>query len=178
MKMSEAFPIEQLVTSAGSGLQIAFARKAIGLLPESTETRFEISNKGLLMLGQTENDLEVPRQFLREVFGGQVRFATPRVRLVYADGWQQPIMGFRVEASPSHLKKVESSLEKRAAEIADVEIMPRAGVIRGRAPLVDLISYPRTLQRLSAGTAHATLWLSHYEPLWSYSTETMACYAE
>lgn len=175
--MGDIFPIEQLVTIAGAGRQFAFAHKACDLLPKSEETRFEASGRGLLMLGQTESDLNAPRQFLRDAFGGRVRFAVPRVRLVYADGWQQPIMGFRVETSPSHLKKVESSLEKRAAEIADVEIKACAGVIRGSAPLVDLIGYPRTLHRLSAGTARATLWLSHYEPLWSYSNETMACYA-
>lgn len=175
--MDETFPIEQLVTIAGTGRQLAFAHKACDLLPASEETRFEVSGRGLLMLGQAEADLDAPRQFLRDVFGDRVRFAVPRVRLVYADGWQQPIMGFRVEASPSHLKQVECSLEKREAEIADVEVVAHTGVIRGRAPLVDLIGYPRTLNRLSAGTAHATLWLSHYEPLWSYSNETMACYA-
>lgn len=178
MKIDGAFPVEQLVTRSGGGRQFAFARKACDLLPKSEETRFEASDRGLLMLGQTESDLDAPRRFLREVFGDQVRFAVPRVRLVYADGWQQPIMGFRVETSPSHLKEVECSLEKRAAEIADVEVMARAGVIRGCAPLVDLIGYRRTLHRLSEGTAHATLWLSHYEPLWSYANETMACYVE
>lgn len=178
LNTNEAFPIEQLATRVGGGRLIAFARMARDLLPDDEATRFAASNKGLVMLGQTEEDLVAPRRFLRDVFGDRVRFSVPRVRLIYADGWQQPIMGFRVETSPSHLKKVEQSLAIRAAEISDVEVQRRAGVIRGSAPLVDMIGYPRSLRRLSDGTAHATLWLSHYEPLWSYSSETMACFAE
>lgn len=175
--MNEAYPIEQWVTNAGGGSQAAFARKALDVLPWSEETLFEASTQGLLMLGQTEEDLTVPRRILRDVFGAQLRFSAPHVRLVYADGWQQPIMGFRVEAKPAYLEQVERSLERRAAQIADVERQSRAGVIRGSAPLAGMIGYRRSLDRISAGTGHATLWLSHYEPLWSYSSETMACFA-
>lgn len=176
--MKDTYPIEQLATGTGGGLQIAFARKARDLLPKNDETCFEISNKGLLILGATEDALTRPREILRDTFGAGVRFAAPRVRLVYADGWQQPIMGFRVEAETAHLKEIEHGLKMRSAEISDVELQTRIGIIRGHAPLVGLIGYPRSLHRLSGGRAHAAFWLSHYDPLWSYTNETMACFSD
>lgn len=176
--MKDPYPIEQLATCAGGGLQLSFARKASDLLPRNDETCFEISNKGLLILGATEDALTSPREILRDAFGTGVRFSTPRVRLVYEDGWQQPIMGFRVEAEAAHLKEIERSLKMRSAEISDMELQTRIGIIRGQAPLVGLIGYPRSLRRLSDGRAHAAFWLSHYDPLWSYANETMACFSD
>lgn len=175
--MGNLFPIEQLVTCDGYWSQIAFGRKACDLLPESIETLFMPSNRGLLMLGKSEGDFTKPYQFLREVFGSCVHFSMPRVRLVYAGGWQQPIMGFRIEANSSQIRQVERSLELRAARFSDMEIHERMSIIRGEAPLEGLIGYHRSLQRLAGATAHAILWLSHYEPLRSYPSETMACYA-
>lgn len=45
-------------------------------------------------------------------------------------------------------------------------------------PAEAIRAYTRTLRRLSNDSGHIALWLSHYEPLWSYASETMACYAE
>lgn len=174
--MNPAYPIEQIATGAVPGPQLAFARKARELLPDGGDFALEATRDGLLILGRTEADLAEPRRLLRDAFGADVRFSTPGVRLLYADGWQQPIMGFRVVAAPADVRPIEACLARRAAEISDVEVRPDSGVIRGQAPLATLLGYPRALRRLSGGTAHATLWLCHYRPLWSYSSETMACY--
>lgn len=171
------YPIEQLVTWTGRGSQMAFAKRAFDLLPRRDEVLLEISAKGLTILAQTEEDLIQPAEFLTDVFGQSVRFSIPHVRLLYDDGWLQPIMGFRIEVQPvSSLRQVKHSLSTRSAEISNIELQTSAGVIRGEAPLVGLIGYPGSLQRLSKGKARATLWLSHYEPIWSYTNETMACY--
>lgn len=176
--MLDAYPLEQLATCAGGGLQIAFSRQAAALLPQREETLFDASNRGLLMLAQSEDDLTAPRRFLREVFGGRVRFAAPRVRLLYAAGWQQPVMGFRIAAPTALLDRIETGLRRRGAALDDIEHDARRGVIRGHAPLAALLGYPRALRRLADGAIDASFWLSHYEPLWSYASETMACYAD
>ncbi|MDD3528568.1 MAG: hypothetical protein PHS77_01710 [Gallionellaceae bacterium] len=178
MNTNEMFPIEQLASWGTGGPQVACARHALDLMPEGETTRLEVSDDGLLMLGQSEDDLIVPRMVLRDIFGSRVRFSAPRVRLMYADGWRQPITGFRVEVDSRHLKHVEHGLRRRTAEIVDVEVRPGAVVIRGSAPLAGMIGYPRSLQRLADNSARVAIWLSHFAPLWPYSTETMACFAE
>jgi hypothetical protein len=171
-------PIEQWASCADFDRQGIFARRALDLLPDREGVIFEATARGLRMLGQTEADLAGPVRLLREVFGAGLKLSPPHVRLAYADGWQQPIMGFRVTARAGCMARVRHSLEQRGAQIADVELGTAAGVIRGKAPLLDLMGYARTLRRLSDDSGHIALWLSHYEPLWSYASETMACYTE
>lgn len=174
-----AYPLEQLATCAGNGPQATFARQAISLLPRREETLFDASNRGLLMLAQSEDDLSAPRQILRDTFGKHMRFTAPHVRLLYdVGGWQQPIMGFRIVALAALLERVETDLRRRDAAFDDIELSKQRGVIRGHAPLAALLGYPHTLRRLGDGAIDATFWLSHYEPLWSYASETMACYAD
>lgn len=171
-----AHPVEQLAASADPGALTAFVRRAGELLSGKDGIACEPAHDGLLILAQAEDELDEPRRVLRDAFGSGVRFGAPSVRLRYADGWQQPIMGFRVAAAAADLPRIENGLAQRAAEIADIERRDGGAVIRGQAPLASLLGYPRALRRLSAGNAHATFWLSHYEPLWSYSSGTMACY--
>lgn len=178
MDSSPIFPIEQRVTWPSAGAPLALARDARAWLPVKPETRYEVSEAGLRMLGQSEGDLVEPREILQALYGERVRFAPVQVRLIFAGGWFQPIMGFRIEADAAYLSPVTRALEQRAARVSDIEWRPRRSILRGEAPLSGLIGYPCSLKRLSGGTAHATLWLSHYEPIWAYSPETMACYAE
>lgn len=171
-----AHPVEQLAASTDPGALGAFVRRAGELLSGNDGIAYEPARDGLLILAQAEDELDDPRRVLRDAFGSGVRFGAPSVRLRYADGWQQPIMGFRVAATAADLPRIESGLAQRGAKIADIERRNDDAVVRGQAPLARLLGYPRALRRLSAGRAHATFWLSHYEPLWSYSSETMACY--
>jgi len=178
MNAHDLYPLEQLVTCPKYRTQRIFANKAIDLLPEYEDTVFEATRDGLRILVMTEADLLKPRTFLMEMFGPEVRFATPHIRLAYADGWQEPIMGFRIATEPSYVEPIRKSLSARGASISDIEKRQPTSVIRGEAPLLDLLGFSRTLRKLSRESAEAVVWLSHYQPLWSYSNETMACYQE
>jgi translation elongation factor EF-G len=177
-KMSAVHPIEQLVTCRGSGSRIAFNRKVCQLLADNEDIVLEAAREGVTILAQSEIDLIAPQRTLRAAFGSAVRFSPPTVRLLYEDGWQQPVMGFRIATPSAHLPQVERSLTRRSAAVFDIEARDGSAVVRGQAALATLLGYPRILRRLTRGTGHATLWLSHFEPLWSYSSETMACYQE
>jgi len=85
-------------------------------------------------------------------------------------------MGFRIATEPSYVEPIRKGLSFRGANISDIEKRVPTSVIRGEAPLIELIGISRTLRQLSNESTQAVLWLSHYQPLWSYSTETMACY--
>lgn len=174
--MNAVHPVEQLATCNDGHSPLAFVRKARELLIDNEDIALATRHDGLLILGHAELDLVEPRRVLRQAFGDSVQFAAPAARLLYRGGWQQPIMGFRVRADRADTRQIQSGLESRAAKIFDVEERGHSSVIRGQAPLARLIGYPGALQRLTDGSAHAIFWLSHYEPLWSYSSETMACY--
>ncbi|GAB1393862.1 hypothetical protein MASR1M60_20260 [Rhodocyclaceae bacterium] len=176
MNAHDLFPLEQLVTCPKYRTQRVFAKKAIDLLPEYEDTAFEATRDGLRILGMTEADLLKPKTFLMDVFGPEARFAAPHIRLAYADGWQEPVMGFRIATESSYLEPIRKSLTVRGASISDIEKRKPTSVIRGEAPLLDLLGFSRTLRELSRESAEAVVWLSHYQPLWSYSSETMACY--
>lgn len=178
MNAHDLYPLEQLVTCPKYKTQRIFAKQAIDWLPEYEDTVFEATRDGLRILGMTEADLLKPRTFLMEVFGPEVRFTAPHIRLAYADGWQEPVMGFRIATEPSYLEPIRKSLAVRGASISDIEKRQPTSVIRGEAPLLDLLGFSRTLRKLSRESAEAVVWLSHYQPLWSYSNETMACYQE
>ncbi len=178
MNAHDLYPLEQLVTCPKYRTQRIFVKKAIDLLPEYKDTVFEATRDGLRILVMTEADLLKPRTFLMEMFGPEVRFATPHIRLAYADGWQEPIMGFRIATEPSYVEPIRKSLSAHGASISDIEKRQPTSVIRGEAPLLDLLGFSRTLRKLSRESAEAVVWLSHYQPLWSYSNETMACYQE
>lgn len=176
--MNACFPIEQLVTCTDASQRSQFFPHARSLLAGVDGVSLEPARHGLLLLAQSETVLDEAGRILRDAFGDTLRFSASEVRLHHEDGWQQPIMGFRIVAAPPDVGPISGSLARRSARIDDVEVRSGSGVIRGQAPLTRLLGYPRTLSRLSSGTAHATFWLSHYQPLWSYSSETMACYSE
>jgi predicted deacylase len=175
--MNAEYPLEQLAMCADGTPQRRFARKAGELLRENEDIVLKITDEGLRIFARLEADLAAQRELLRDAFGASVQFSAPVVRHLLSDDCRHPIMGFRIVTGRAEVKTVEDSLKRRRAAISDIEIQTQGAVIRGQAPLATLMGYPRTLRRLSGGSAHATLWLSHYEPLWTYSRETMACYA-
>lgn len=178
MEAWSIYPLEQLVTCSGFRQQGTFAQKAFDLLPAFPDMACEITRKGLLLLGETEADFVKPREFLSETFGSGVRFTAPQIRLAYDSGWQEPVMGFRIVIDSRHLEAIRQTLLTRGASIGDIETRAATSVIRGEASLLDLIGISKTLHRLSNESAQAVLWFSHYQPIWSYATETMACYRE
>jgi translation elongation factor EF-G len=71
----------------------------------------------------------------------------------------------RVRCLPEHFVAVKTDLEARGASIEDSECTPAYAVVRATAPLARLIGYSWNLAKLTAGTAHEVMWLSHYAPI-------------
>lgn len=175
--MNAEYPLEQWVTCTDGTPQRRFARKAGELLRGNEDIALQVTDEGLRLFARLETALAAQREILCDAFGATLRFSAPEVRHLPTDDCQHPIMGFRIVTGHADVKSIEDSLRRRLAAISDIEFQPSGAVIRGEAPLATLMDYPRTLGRLSSGSAHATMWLSRYEPLWSYSRETMACFA-
>lgn len=160
-----AYPIERCCTHRSERFQLAFARKAMEVLPHDDSTLFEPGPRGLLIAAETEIELERPVRRLEEVYGDMVRFGPPAVRYRRTDRVEQPFMGLRVLCSPEHYEAVREDLRSRRAALMDAEVNRRFGIVRACAPLAALLGYPTTLARITGGRGQLVMWLSHYEQL-------------
>lgn len=163
--MAADFPVERCCTHRSERFQLAFARKAVELLPHDGSTAFEPGPSGLLIAAECEIALERPVRRLKEAYGDMVRIGPPRVRYRHADRVEQPIMGLRVLCSPDHYDAVRQDLRMRRALIMDTEVNRRFGIVRACAPLAMLLGYPDALARITGGRGQLVMWLSHYEEL-------------
>ncbi len=164
--MHPRFPIECTCSHRAERFQLAFARRALDLVPRAEDTAYEADARGLLVRAETEPALERPVRVLREIFGDELRVGPPTVRY-HHDGetLEEPHMGVRVLCAPAHFRVVVADLEARNAKVLDAEVNEQFGVIRATAPLAALIGYPRRLAELTAERARYTMWLSHYAPV-------------
>jgi predicted membrane GTPase involved in stress response len=135
------------------------------MLPEKEAIELEASDQGLLLRAETEAELEHCIEILHDYYGSQIRFGAPTVRYHRGETLEEPYMGVRVRCSPEYFAAVRSDLRARRASIEDSECNPTYAVIRATAPLARLIGYSWNLSKLTAGTAHEVMWLSHYAPI-------------
>lgn len=159
------FPIERCCTHRSERFQLAFARKAIEVLPHDDGTAFQPGPGGLLIAAESELALERPVRRLEEVYGDLVRIGPPKIRYRQGDRVEQPFMGLRVLCSPEHYEPVREDLRTRRAVIMDAEVTRRFGIVRACAPLATLLGYPDSLARITEGRRQLVMWLSHYEEL-------------
>lgn len=159
------YPVERRCTHRSERFQLAFARKAVELLPQDDSTAFEPGPGGLLIAAESEIALERPLRRLKEAYGDMVRIGPPTVRYRHGDRVEQPFMGLRVLCSPEHYESVREDLRLRRAAIMDAEVTSRFGIVRACAPLATLLGYPDSLARITGGRGQLVMWLSHYEEL-------------
>ncbi len=163
--MRPEFPIECRCSHRHERFQLAFARKAIEVLPRDEETAFEPSAKGLTLLAETEMALERPLRVLREVYGDEIRIEPPAIRYHHGAKLEEPHMGLRVLCSPQHFEVVRRDLRLRKASIMDAEVNLRFGIVRASAPLAALFGFPDRLAQITLGHGKLVMWLSHYAPV-------------
>jgi hypothetical protein len=159
------YPIERCCTHRSERFQLAFARKAVEVLPNEDSTAFEPGPGGLLIAAESEIALERPLRRLKEAYGDMVRIGPPKIRYRHGDRVEQPFMGLRVLCSPEHYEAVREDLRLRRAAIMDAEVTSRFGIVRACAPLATLLGYPDALARITGGRGQLVMWLSHYEQL-------------
>ncbi|HMN47136.1 MAG TPA: hypothetical protein PKE27_21340 [Povalibacter sp.] len=166
--MSARFPIERSCTHQAERFQLAFARRALELMPRDEATAFRSGADGLTIAAETEMALQRPVRLLEEVYGAAVRISPPKVRYRgcrQSDRIEQPIMGLRILCAPVNFEPIREDLRRRGASILDAEVNRRFGIVRACAPLAQLLGYPDALDRITGGRDHLVMWLSHYERL-------------
>jgi Elongation factor G C-terminus len=163
--MYSEYPIEQLARRTSTRFQMGFARMTMHLLPTFKEVMLEPSEHGLRMLATNEAALAPPGEVIRQLHPDDVEIGEPQVRLLYGDPVQEPVMWVRASVARSYTEDVIQDLVTRGAEIEEVDWMAAQPVVRAKAPLRQLLGYPRSLAALSRDTAELRMWLSHYAPV-------------
>lgn len=163
--MTADFPVERYCTHRAETFQLAFAERALELLPRDERTAFRPGRAGLTIAAETEIAMARPLRRLEELYGDEVRISPPKVRYRHGDRIEQPFMGLRVLCAPVSFEPIREDLRMRGATIMDAEVNRRFGIVRACAPLAALLGYPDALHRITGGREKLVMWLSHYEQL-------------
>lgn len=157
-------PVQRICSHRAERFQLAFAQRALGLLPEWRECLFEASGEGIVVRGETESALDGAIGVLREVYGEQIAVGPLTIRYRRGEALEEPHMGLRVLCAAKDFPAVRDDLVSRGATILDAEVVQSVGVVRATAPLAKLLGYSRYLETLTAGSAREVMWLDHYAP--------------
>jgi predicted membrane GTPase involved in stress response len=162
--MHYRYPLEQIAASRQSRFQRGFARMAIYLLPSLEDVVYEPTTQGLRILAGDECALATPVDILRQIYGEELRVSGPRVRMVRdASGLKEPVMNVRVSVPASFAEATLEDAARRDVAVHEVDYQADRVVVRGQAPLRQLLGYQQTLAGVSSNTAEAWIWLSHYQ---------------
>ena len=159
------FPLQTLARSNDDRPQLDFARNAKLVLPESDEVFLEPFEDGLAIFAANEDALVPPRQLLEEVYGAAVEIRPPNVRLIAGEPMQEPVMNVRVRAQRCHIREVLHILRFRGVRIVEECLRPREFIVRGQAPMRNLMGLPEELAGLTEGVASHWIRLAHYAPV-------------
>jgi len=163
--MYHDYPIEQVARSTNTRFQMGFARMTMHLLPEFDDIVLEPSLDGLKILAAHETALSRPGELIRRMYADSVEFEEPQVRLLYGESVQEPVMWVRASIDREHAEHVIQDLITRGGEIEQVDWMALPLLVLARAPLRELLGYPRALGALTQGRGEVRMWLSHYAPV-------------
>ena len=159
------FPLEALAQKRFVPSQIEFAHRAKQAMHNTDDVRFESSERGLRILAADEDTLVNVAQVLREVYGDFVEVRPPSVRLIPGNPARHPVMSVRVSMRRDYSGEVRGELNARGTTILEECSRPRVFIVRGEAPLANLLGLPRRLAALTDGTAVHWIRLRHYAPL-------------
>jgi hypothetical protein len=159
------YPLETLARKRFVPRQIEFAHHARQAMHNTDDVRFESSEHGLKIFAADEDTLVNVAQVLHELYGDFVEVRPPNVRLIPGNPAQQPVMSVRISTRRDYSGEVRGELSGRGATILEECSRSRVFIVRGEAPLANLLGLPRRLAALTDGTAVHWIRLSHYAPL-------------
>ena len=172
--MHYQFPLQALVRGRYCESQHAFATHARSIVKEDDEFLLEPMEDGLAIFAANEDALARPARLLGEVFGGQIEVGAPSVRLIVGEPMQEPVMAIRVRAKRHHTSAVLGALWQRDVKLLEECVRGREFIVRGCAPLQDVMGLPGDLASATDGTAAHWIRLAHYAPVASAAEDPAA----
>lgn len=163
--MIEQLPLEQLIVHRREPAQLAFASRAVQVVPESDDYRLEPAAEGLRVHAANETALEVPREILCEVFGDELNLMPVSIKFErHGELLYEPVMSVRTEVRADVQSQLRAALHSRGAEILEEDTRRMLVVTRALAALQGMLGFPQTLRALAGDNARLWVWLSHYAP--------------
>jgi hypothetical protein len=159
------YPIETLARKRETNAQMEFALEAKRILLDTDEVLFEPLDRGLAIFAANEDALEDPVRILGKIYADSVEVRRPVVRFIPGEPAQQPMMYVRIRTRREHAGAVMQELRFRGVRIVEEAFRGREVVVRGEAPLTNLIGLPKELIGLTEGTASHLIRLTHYAPV-------------
>ena len=159
------YPLETLVRKRGTTDQMEFALDAKRILRDTDDVMFEPLDRGLAIFAANEDALEGPVRILEEVYPDSVEVRHPVVRVLPGTPVQQPMMYVRVRTRREHASAVLQELRLRGVKIVEEVFRRREVVVRGEAPLANLLGLRAELGELTDGSASHLIRLTCYAPL-------------
>ncbi len=158
------YPLETLARLRRADSQLRFATEAKALLRDDDEHYYEPLEHGLAIFAAHEEALSESAVLLHEAYGDFVEIRRPRVRMIPGSPPQQPVMAIRVRLPRRFAGQALQRLRLRGVAIVEECYRARELIVRGEAPLADLLGIGGELVDASEGTAEYWVRLSRYAP--------------
>jgi translation elongation factor EF-G len=159
------YPLERVCTYPSEPFQLTFARNARQHFVMREDVEVVASHGGLTIRAETEDAIDAALALLKDLYGPRLTIGPPTVLYHQGASLEQPWMGLRVRCGIHDLAAVNADLIDRAAMLISCRLDGNQWHIEARAPLALLLGYRADLDRMTAGAARHSMWLSHYAPL-------------
>ena len=162
-------PLSVLITRPAAPSQAWFAREAAATVIHSYALRAEANEKGLILRGMTELDLELAYLELRKKFA-DVRCDNPIVEYIQTEKLLEPYYAATVDTPEYFLGNVLGDLNSRRGMILNVSDLPGGKRITADVPVAECFGYSTALRRLTRTRGEYKFEFAGYRPTDGHST--------
>src|SRR5262245_7415316 len=146
------FPLSLLVTRQSAPSQLWFAREAADALTHGSPVRAEPNERGLILRGMTEVDLEIAYSFLESKFPGlRINNFTVEYEV---EKRLEPYYLATVDTPDDFMGNVVGDLSSRRGMIVGMKDCHIGKRIEAEVPVGECIGYASVLSGLTKGRGH------------------------
>lgn len=159
-------PLSVVITRPSARSQAWFSREAVGTVAQGLSLRAESNEKGLILRGMTESDLEAAFAELKKKFA-DVRPGDPTVEYIQAEKMLEPYYSATVDTPEYFLGNVVDDLNARRSTILNITDLPRGKRITADIPVGESLGYGNSLRRLTRTRGEYKFEFAGYRPIQS-----------
>jgi translation elongation factor EF-G len=156
-------PLSVLITRPSARSQAWFAREAVDTVVGSPALRAEANEKGLILRGITELDLEWAYSELKKKFS-DVQCGNPIVEYIQAEKPLEPYYSATVDTTEYFLGNVIDDLNSRRGTILSIGDLPGGKRIKADVPVAECFGYSTALRLLTRTRGEYKFEFAGYRP--------------
>jgi predicted membrane GTPase involved in stress response len=156
-------PLSVVITRPSAPSQAWFSREAVGTVAQGPSLRAESNEKGLILRGMTELDLELACLELKKKFA-DVRPGNPTVEYIQAEKVLEPYYSATVDTPEYFLGRVVDDLNSRRSAILSITDLPRGKRIKADIPVGESFGYSTALRLLTRSRGEYKFEFAGYRP--------------